>query len=240
MKFPACLSSSFVFAASFAAGAFLSSATLGHAQDAVSNLGQGGNPGQADVGNASGMIWQRVFEFTTGSSASSFDFTGATINFAAGGGSPTLSVGLYSSFDQYTVAGLSGLMTNLSLSSGDPLASGDAVFTGTATLAASTTYYLALSAGSPATGNYFTLPVTDAYGEDSGGLSGWSITNGVWDNYPDNFASPPQKWSFDPSVARFSVQATASAVPEPSTYALLAGLVTLGFVAWRRRSRCTA
>jgi hypothetical protein len=128
---------------------------------------------------------------------------------------------------------LSGLLTNLSLSSGDPLASGDAIFTGAATLLPSTTYYLALSAGSPATGNYFELPVTDAYGEDSGGLAGWTIANGVWNNYPDNFATPPQKWSFDPSVARFSVQ--ASAVPEPSTYAMLAGMAALGLAFWHRR-----
>jgi T5SS/PEP-CTERM-associated repeat protein/autotransporter-associated beta strand protein len=31
--------------------------------------------------------------------------------------------------------------------------------------------------------------------------------------------------------------ATASAIPEPSTYALLAGLATLGLAAWRRRAR---
>ena len=34
---------------------------------------------------------------------------------------------------------------------------------------------------------------------------------------------------------RFSVQASASAVPEPSSYAALAGLAVLGMVASRRR-----
>lgn len=43
--------------------------------------------------------------------------------------------------------------------------------------------------------------------------------------------------SFDIGNRRLDLVATSSAIPEPSTYAALAGLATLGFAAWRRRSR---
>ncbi len=39
---------------------------------------------------------------------------------------------------------------------------------------------------------------------------------------------------------RLHLVATASAIPEPSTYAALVGLATLGFAAWRRRSKRNA
>jgi hypothetical protein len=205
------------------------------AQSAVSNLNQGGSPGSIEVGNGSGMTWNRVFMFTTGASASSFNFTGATIAFSNASGAPTLSVGLYSAFDATTHGGTSGLLTNLSLASGNPLTAGNAVFTGTATLLPSTTYYLSLSAGSPAVGNTFNLPVTSAYGEDAGGLPGWTIANNHWDNYTNFSVSPTEWWTLDPTAPRFSIQ--ASAIPEPSTYAAIAGVAMLGLAMWQRRRK---
>ena len=207
-----------------------------NAQNAVSNLGQGASNGNAPIGNFGGDLRSRIFSFTTGASASSFDFSSITTSFNTGGGSPpALTVGLYSAFDPTTSAGVNTLVTSLSLSTGNPVAAGNAVFTGTASLLPSTIYYLSFSAGTPPTGNYYSLSLHNSYNEDGGGLAGWTIANGHWLNYPNFGVTPTELWSFDPSAVQFSIQATASAIPEPSTYAAIAGAAMLGLAVWQRR-----
>jgi hypothetical protein len=222
------------FSACFAVAALFAGTACLHAQNAVSNLGQGVSNGAADIGNASDGTRNRIFSFTTGASASSFDFTGVTITFTNGGGSPpALNVGLYSAFDSTTSAGVNTPVSSLSLTSGNPLAAGTSVFSGTASLLPSTTYYLKLSAGTPPANNYYSLGLIGSINEDSGGLAGWSISNGAWLNYP----SPGQAWTFFDGAPLISVQATASAIPEPSTYAAIAGAAMLGLAVWQRRRR---
>jgi hypothetical protein len=205
-----------------------------NAQNAVSNLGQGASNGSADIGNASDGTRNRIFSFTTGASASSFDFTSVTITFNNGGGSPpALNVGLYSAFDATTSAGVTTSVTGLSLTTGNPLAAGTSVFSGTASLLPSTTYYLKLSAGTPPAGNNYTLSLLNTTSVDNGGLAGWSIGSGVWLNYPTS----GNQWTFYSGTPLISVQATASAIPEPSTYAAIAGAAMLGLAVWQRRRR---
>lgn len=56
-------------------------------------------------------------------------------------------------------------------------------------------------------------------------IVGWSIGGGIPPTGTDAFRMTLDSLSF-----------TMAAVPEPSTYAMIAGVLALGFVAWRRRS----
>lgn len=200
------------------------------AQTAISNLGQSVG-GTATVGTYSGggESWRRAFAFTTGASAGGYDFTAFRMNWLGATGSPgALTVGLYSSFDPNSVAGGSGLLATLSLTSGDPLVSGNTVFSGTATLQASSTYFVQISSASAPMGNYYSYSVVGTGNEDGGGLPGWSIANAAFESNYNNL------WTSNSGPGLIAIDATA-AIPEPSTYAALAGVMALGLAVWRRR-----
>lgn len=205
------------------------------AQTAVSNLGQTvGATGTIGRYAGGGEEWRRVFTFTTGASAGGYDFTGITMSFNGASGSPgDLSVSLYSTFDPNTSAGGGTLLTALSLSLGSPFTGPTASFSGSAALAASTTYYLQFSSAFAPAGNYYSYPVANTGLENPGGLAGWSIGDiGYESNYNQN-------WTAQSGPALFSVDATA-AIPEPSTYVLLFGVAAFGCVMWRRKSAATS
>jgi hypothetical protein len=130
---------------------------------------------------------------------------------------------------------VSGLLSNLSLSSGTPTSAGNSSLSGSATLSASTTYYFAFSANTPTAGDNYNLRLAGSHNEDAGGLAGWSIANGHWYNYPNYAPNPDELWTLDGSAVQFSIQ--ASAIPEPSTYAAIAGAAMLGLAVWQRRRR---
>lgn len=208
----------------------LAAASAAQAQYAVSNLGQSVG-GTAVVGTYSGggESWRRAFAFTTGSSAGGYDFTGFTMNWLGATGSPgALTVSLFSSFDPNTVGGGSGLVSTLTLSSGNPSSSGNAVFSGTATLLPTATYYVQISSASAPMGNFYSYSVVGTGNEDGGALPGWSIANSAFESNYNNL------WTSNSSPGLFAIDATA-AIPEPSTYAALAGVMALGLAVWRRR-----
>ena len=220
----------------------LTTLTQLQAQTAVSNLGQGVSGSVGFIGSAAGgPTTDRLWEFTTGSAATSYNFTGITVPFITGSGAPpTLTVGLYSSFDATSFAGVSGLVTSLSLTSGNPLTAGNSAFSGTASLTPSTTYYLLLDAGAPPNGNAYNIPFAGTYSVDSGGLAGWTMLGGHEVNI-GSFNGPGgtvEQWTLYPDAGQFSVQATA--VPEPSTYAVIAGAAMLGVALMQRRRRTVA
>ncbi|MBI5766750.1 MAG: PEP-CTERM sorting domain-containing protein [Verrucomicrobia bacterium] len=212
----------------FAALAVASTGQL-DAQTAVSNFGQGSG-GTANIGFAfNGATERRVFSFTTGASVGGYEFTSFTLAFTGTTGSPgSLAVGLYSAFDSSNTSSPTGLVANLSLTSGNLTSVNSAVFSGSATLAASTSYYLLLSAPSASTsGNYYTYRTSGTLNEDSGGLAGWTIGDAGYYGLGGN------TWNSAGGGAMMSIQ--ASAIPEPSTYAAIMGLGALGFVVWRRQ-----
>lgn len=213
-----------------AAFAFAGTAQL-HAQNAVSNLGFGAG-GTANIGFANnGAAERRVFSFTTGASAGGYDFSSFTLSFSGSVGSPgSLVVDLYSAFNPSGSSSPTGLVQNLSLTSGNLTSANNAVFSGSATLAASTTYYLFLTAPAATTvGNYYRYNTAATLSEDAGGLAGWTIGDVGYYGLGGN------PWNSAGGGAAMSIQATASAIPEPSTYAAIAGAAMLGLAAWKRR-----
>ena len=200
------------------------------AQTAVSNLGQSSDGSNFWIGvNATPITEHDTFSFTTGTTAASFDFTGVTLKFASAAGSASgLTFGLYSTFNPSTDVGTGTLLTNLTLTSGDPTVAGTYSLSGSASLLPSTTYYLKISADTTAQGSFYQLSSTTSYAE-SASLTGWSIQDGLY-----NWNQGSSNWSlYTGSVPQFSVE--ASAIPEPSTYAALLGVGVLSFAVWRKR-----
>lgn len=197
----------------------------------VSNLNQVTNGFDVrSVGRHGSETYTVGMRFTTGSEA----VTVNTFTLAFGAlGTATMPSGfelkLYSSFA--AGVGPSGLVGTFTGS--DPASSGDFDFTGSAALSANTSYFLIATA--PTTdasgdGSYFSWRHTDNTAEDAGSISGWSIGDTF---IAQNPTFPTWTESLGGAVV-FSVEGT-SAVPEPSTWAALAGAAALGLAGWRRR-----
>lgn len=217
---------------------------------AVSNLGEGTSGSVFSVGNSS-SVRTLLFGFTTGATASSFDFSSVEINFANAVGSPSggVTANLFSSSgigilqgltsttssDATALSNLSGAtpLASLTLVGGtQPTTSGLYTYSGSATLLASTTYYLQLSASGQSSGNAFQVREA-ASPNETAGLAGWTIGNASFVNENGSWivSSGPTYGAGD--APSFSVQ--ASAIPEPSTYAAIIGAAMLGLAGWKRR-----
>lgn len=193
----------------------------------VSNLGQSVEDFRA-VGGGGGAPDPITLgmSFTTGGSGAVVDKF--TLSFQAANGSPSgFTLKLYDSFT--AGVGPSGLVATFTGS--DPLTTSNYDFVGSATLAASTTYYLIASVPGAigASNDQFYWHRTLSTAEDGGGAAGWTIGDTQIVNNAFN------NWAAVTTPLEFSVH--GSAIPEPSTYAAMAGAAALGLAAWRRRHR---
>lgn len=193
----------------------------------VSNLGQAVEDFRFVGGEGANAITLGM-SFTTGSSAATIEKL--TLSFSAPSGNPSgLVLDLYDSFA--VGVGPSGHVATFSGS--DPTNAGNFDFVGVATLDAHTTYYLIASVPGGSSGDYFSWNRTTSPAEDGGGLTGWTIGDTLIANNQSFTWSEQVTGSLSPLM--FSVQ--GSAVPEPSTYAVCAGLAALGLAFCGRRSR---
>jgi hypothetical protein len=93
------------------------------------------------------------------------------------------------------------------------------------TLSAGTTYWVVATAVAPLVSWDGTSSANDT------GSVGWSIGN---DHREKGFSNP---WGTVSDSLKMSIEATASAVPEPSTVGVATGLGLVGMAVWRRRNR---
>lgn len=196
---------------------------------AVSNLDQSVGLGLG-VGKSSGFDFSHAFNFTTG--ASSLSFSSITFAISGATGSPSgFNLSLYSSV---STSGPSGLIASLAGSSAPTSIGSSYTYTpvGSLALSASTTYWVVATASTTASNSAFFIRGTSSDSEDAGGLSGWTIGN---DRMLSNNAGVT--WASAVEIPMFSVQ--TSAIPEPSTTALLAGAggLVIAIIARSRRSR---
>ena len=157
--------------------------------------------------------------FTTGSSGTTLSDVSLVIFGSSGTG---FSLALYTD-----AAGAPGTAVE-SLSGNATPTTGTYSYTSSgSTLAANTTYWVVAAGPSSGPDYYFNFTTTPSTAET--GAAGWTIGNSY--SYS---TSPSLTWTpAGSSAIQFSVNTTA--VPEPSSYAALAGVGALMLVASRRR-----
>ncbi len=111
----------------------------------------------------------------------------------------------------------------------NPTIAGNYAYTlsGGYSLVSGTTYWIVASTADGSASNYFRWSMTDS--DDQTSSTGATIGNFGRSFYANgnSFVSG--------NTPLFTVYGNASAIPEPSTYAMLAGAAVLGLAAWRRR-----
>ena len=160
--------------------------------------------------------------FSTG--AQSYTFTSVVANMTlAVGSSSDLVAGIYSNN-----SGTPGtLLASLTVPAMTPLTQANYTFTtgSILTFAANSTYWFVVA---PSTANTNLVDATWYRGTSGTGLATAALgSNGI------SLGS----WVPDLGSAALSYQVMGSAIPEPSTYAAMAGALTLGFALWQRRRR---
>ena len=172
----------------------------------------------ASIANITGDLSGHVGSVILGNT-----FTGFTANFAS---TSTLSFNLGANHFVDTVDTTSQAL--IRAGSGTDVTT--AVFNGK--------FSIDLTAANTTAGNTWSLVDANHLNETYGGsfsvvstaLDTFANNSGVWTLMKDG-----NTWSFDQSLGVLSV--SASSVPEPATYATLAGLGILGFAAYRRRKQ---
>lgn len=173
-----------------------------------------------------GNSFTRSFAFTTDASADEFTLDRVTLRLVGVPANPGgARMSLYT--DNANLPGT--LVGHLSAADPEPFV-GDNLFEGTdLVLSASTTYWLSFNfadAASP----FYRIPTTFSTAATTGS---WTLQPGTLQGNGPN----PYRNSGDYFLTSISGSPVQSAVPEPSSFAALAGLVAMGFVASRRRRR---
>lgn len=172
--------------------------------------------------------------FTTDNAAASFTLNSITLRMKDATVDNTFAAGFRVSLYTNGVDNKPGTeIANYSavdFGTGEPVTAGDYAYAFGATLAANTTYWTVVSVqASQPLGIYNANLLISNVETDAG--STWVLNKYTTSN--DAGAS----WGFASTGGlMMSINVTPSAIPEPSTYAALAGLVVLGLAVWRRRA----
>jgi len=171
--------------------------------------------------------------FTTGADATSL--SSVTMAFEHNGFPTAFSLQLYSN-GPYEGGSPDTLVETLTGSATPGVGNYSYVSGAHTALAPNTTYWLVSS--NSGTGGAGVATASSATPTQETSSYGWSIGNSLVYKleYPDEFYDHFEA-SFTPPQL-FAVYATStSPIPEPSTYAMIAGAGTLGVAVWRRRRR---
>jgi hypothetical protein len=157
--------------------------------------------------------------FTTDNAT--YTLTSVTLSMAGNNTSSPLTVSIYSDAASLPDSSLE------TLSGANPTSFGNYTFTSAGlTLSPNTTYFA--TAATAGAGDYRWDSTSDP---SETGSATWAIGN-------SSRAYSSSTWNTLSEVLYISV--TATAIPEPGTYAVFAGLVALGLAVWRRKSASAA
>lgn len=194
----------------------------------------GGVAGLTSNTMSAGIQMYKASAFTIGSS----DVSVSAVDFYtnAGANSANYVVSLWAATYNSASAGQQSLVgsplatVTVNASDQSALTAATATFSSAVTLSANQTYMLVIGY-SPVTGTSTTIGTT-AFANESG--TGVTPLTGLFRDSTGTVGTMDGAVNTTLSLA-YSLVGTATAVPEPGTYAAIAGVLALGAVVWRRR-----